>query len=104
MSAPSPIPLRPDAGAMRAAAVTSLARAAIATGLQQQWFIVRDGKGQALTYVYFEDAGCRQIVRNARRSGQGSKREASGRAFSVKAESDAAGERSSVSGLYPWSH
>jgi hypothetical protein len=39
----------------RAAAVTSLTRAAIATGLQQQCFIVRDGKGQALTYVYFEE-------------------------------------------------
>ena len=39
----------PIAGASRAAAVTSLTRAAIATGLQQQCFIVRDGKGQALT-------------------------------------------------------
>ena len=45
----------PIAGASRAAAVTSLTRAAIATGLQQQCFIVRDGKGQALTYVYFEE-------------------------------------------------
>jgi hypothetical protein len=51
----APIPLRPDAGASRAAAVTSLTRAAIATGLQQQCYIVRDGKGQALTYVYFEE-------------------------------------------------
>ena len=45
----------PIAGASRAPAVTSLTRAAIATGLQQQCFIVRDGKGQALTYVYFEE-------------------------------------------------
>ena len=34
---------------------TLLTRAAIATGLQQQCYIVRDGKGQALTYVYFEE-------------------------------------------------
>ena len=52
----------PIAGASRAAAVTSLTRAAIATGLQQQCFIVRDGKGRALTYVYFEEEPGRRVA------------------------------------------
>jgi hypothetical protein len=53
----------PIAGASRAAAVTSLTRAAIATGLQQQCFIVRDGKGQALTYVEGAAPAWRPVVR-----------------------------------------